>query len=559
MDAALSSATIPSGSLAQYIMNLLIDILNIIGGIGLLIFGLKAMSEALQRWLGHRLRLAASRHPASAGSLFRSWVYIGAVVQSPGAAASTVTDFLNVGLATLRQSAPMMAGISLGSLSLLWIIAIFGFELGTPFIAIPLVGAGALLLLSGKYAWHNTGEIVVGFALLMLGLNMMMLSLSSIAFTTDAWYYVRDYASLGIFSLILSALLGILLAAALRPVAVFALAALLCFADWIPCAAGAAMLMGAGLGATVAANFRASDMCIASRRAAVYNSAIYLLGLLWGLPLLAFLPRFYGAVGGGVATYEPLWLAGFLTIFFLVNAWLSLLLSDGIMGLVCRLVKGTARRNSNKLKARERAFLASTPELSLLAAEAEIANSAKRAVQMFGLVCQMPWMTEPEFREAVARVEKYERIADRVERETVAYLTGLSASEHSPRMSAALQTMYLTASHIEQMADTSFDMARLFHAHRSGFTQQQLGNLRDFFVIVEQALYRMVDNLEHPTSEGVDEARGIERAVNERYAAFYARPGEQGHDVPGYRELMAEGERLAGAAMRVSAAQTALL
>lgn len=548
-------------------MDILIRILNIIGSLGLFLYGMKLMSEALQRAAGGRLRRVMGRMAATPVSQIAGTAAVTATVQSSSAVTVMIVSFVNAGIVNLRQAIGMIMGANIGTTVTAWVIAVFGFELNFSLISVPLVGLGFALILIHKVHYRTLGEIIIGFALLLLGLALLQSSMSGIAQNTALFRELATYADLGYLSVILFVLIGALLTAVLQSSsATITLTLILCQSGWIPLEAGMAMILGENVGTTVTANLAAIVANTQARRAAVSHTLINVFGLVWAVPLLPWIAAGVGALFGSRGPEAaPLMLAFFHSGFNILNVCLLANFIPQIMRAVTRLVPQSPHDNRKHLFALDSGVV-STPELSLMQAHNEITNHAKRVLKMFGMVRSLMTVTHAqEFQQEYGHVEKYERITDRVEREIITYLSRITSRDNGEAATRRLQTMFRTISHIELIGDGNLELAKILRDKKEKnlwFNQELRDKLSGLFDLVEQALYVMVTNLENPTAEGVERSRCIEEQINLLSARLRS---EQLQEAQGqeykymaaiaFIELVTECEKLGDAAVHISAEQ----
>lgn len=555
-------------------MDILIRILNIIGSLGLFLYGMKLMSEALQRAAGDRLRRVMGRMAATPLSQISSTAAVTAVVQSSSAITVMIVSFVNAGIVTLRQAIGMIMGANIGTTLTAWIIAIFGFELNLSIVSIPLVGLGFALILINKTHYRSLGETLIGFALMLLGLAVLQSSLSGVAQNTLLLHELAAYSDLGYLSIVLFVLIGILLTAILQSSsATITLTIILCQSGWIPFEAGAAMILGENVGTTVTANLAAIVANTASKRAALSHTLFNVFGLVWAVPLLPWIVKgisvLFAHMGSTGPSATPLMLALFHTGFNILNVLLLVNFIPQMMRTVTWMVRQSPDDNRKRLFALDSGIV-STPELSLMQAHNEITNHAKRVLKMFGMVRSLMTLTNAqEFQQEFEHVEKYERITDRVEREIITYLSRITLRDNSEGATRRIQTMFRTISHIELIGDSNLEVAKILKAKKEQslwFNQELRDKLSSLFDLVEQALYVMVTNLENPTAEGVERSRGIEEQINLMSAQLRSEQMLQ-HPGPEYKymagiafiELVVECEKLGDAAVHISAEQAEAL
>lgn len=551
-------------------MDILIRILNIIGSLGLFLYGMKLMSEALQRAAGGRMRRVMGAMAATPASQIATTAAVTATVQSSSAITVMIVSFVNAGIVNLRQAIGMIMGANIGTTLTAWIIAVFGFELNFSMISIPLVGLGFALILVHKVHYRALGEIIIGFALMLLGLAVLQSSMSGIAQNTALFRELATYADLGYLSIILFVLIGALLTAVLQSSsATITLTIIMCQSGWIPFEAGAAMILGENVGTTVTANLAAIVANTQAKRAAVSHTLINVAGLVWVVPLLPWISlgitELFAGMGSAGPVATPLMLAFFHSGFNILNVCLLAGFIPQIMRAVTWLVPQSQDDNRKRLFALDSGMV-STPELSLLQAHNEITNHAKRVLKMFGMVRSLMTQTNAqEFQQEYEHIEKYERITDRVEREIITYLSRITSRDNGEAATRRLQTMFRTISHIELIGDGNLELAKILKAKKEKnlwFNQELRDKLGGLFDLVEQALYVMVTNLENPTAEGVDRSRSIEEQINLtsarlRNEQFQEAQGQEYKYMAGiaFIELVVECEKLGDAAVHISAEQ----
>lgn len=517
-------------------MDILVRILQIIGSLGLFLFGMKLMSEALQRATGSRLRRSMSRCGETLGSQIRASAEVTAAVHSSSATSATIAGFAHAALIDLRQAIGLMMGANIGTLATVWIIVLFGFELRVSAISIPLVGLGFALVLLRRNRYRDLGETVIGFALMLLGLSVLQAATSAVAAHTAFFDELATYAGLGYPSIVVFLLAGILLTAVLQSSAVtIALTMILCQGGWLPFEAGAAMVLGENIGTTATAVLAATTLNTSARRAALSHTAINLFGALWCAPLLPWIAPGILGLFARLGASAPLMLAFFDTAFNLLNVFVAARFIPQLMRLLSRILPHTGSDDRRHLLALDTGLI-SAPELALMQARHEIATHAKRMLKMFNMVRELTRTPHlEEFRREYAHVEKYEQITDRVEREIIVFLSHIVSQDNSARATARLQRMFRTVSHIEQIGDENLALARTIRAKRESdlwFDRTLREDSERLYDMTEQAIYRMTTCLEHPTREEIGEVRKLNDLVRSwadgRRTDLLARLGQEG-------------------------------
>lgn len=504
-------------------MDILIRLLHIIGSLGLFLFGMKLMSESLQRATGSRLRRLMARAGERPRSQIAAAAAVTATVQSSSATSVTIVGFANAALVDLRKAIGLLLGVNIGAAATVWIIALFGFLLHCSIISMPLVGLGFALVLLRRKRYRDLGETTIGFALMLFSLSALQTATGGVAAHTAFFNELGTYADLGYLSITLFFLIGVLLTAVLQSsAATIALTMILCQGGWLPFEAGAAMVLGENLGTTATAVLAATELNTAARRTALAHTAINLFGALWCAPLLPWIAEgfeeAFATVGCPPTEGAPIMLALFHTLFNLANIWIVAHFVPQLIRLLSRLVPHVSSNDRRHLFALESGMI-STPELALMQADNEIAVHAKRMLKMFNMVRAL--MTTPHteaFQHEYEHVEKYEQITDRVEREIIAYLSHIVSQDNSDQTTRRLQTMFRTISRIELIGDDNLELARTIRMKRERdlwFDRTLREDLERLFDLTEQALYQAASLLERSTPKGIQAAREVSEQVRD--------------------------------------------
>ncbi|MCH5305982.1 MAG: Na/Pi cotransporter family protein [Rikenella sp.] len=496
-------------------MELFIRLLNIIGSLGLFLYGMKLMSDALQRIAGSRLRRTMGRIAATPLSQITSTAAVTATVQSSSAITVMIVSFVNARIVNLRQAIGMIMGANIGTTATAWLVALFGFALDFSVISIPLVGLGFALILIRKNHYRELGETLTGFALMLLGLAVLQSAMGAIAIHTGLFRALSTYADLGYLSIVLFLLIGLGLTAVLQSSsATIVLTIILCQNGWIPFEAGAAMILGENIGTTVTALLASMTTHTQAKRAALFHTLFNATGALWAVPLLPWLAQGIDGLFAGMnrTAAMPFMLALFHSGFNLLNVCLTVGFISPYINLLNRLVHRPPAEGRKRLLTLDSGLL-SSPELSLMQAQNEVVNQAERLRKMFSMARSLTTITQgQEFQQVYEHVEKYERITNRVEREIVAYLSRIASQDKSDRTARRLQRLFRAAACIERIGDGTWELARTLKAKREGdiwFPQELRERLEELFDLTEQALYWMAANIASPMDEGVERAREI--------------------------------------------------
>ena len=322
----------------------LTDILTLLGALGLFLYGMKVMSDALMELAGDRMRNILSTTTSNRFFAVLTGFTITAIIQSSSATTLMVVSFTNAGLLTLTEAIGVIMGANIGTTVTAWLISILGFKVSMSAIALPLVGLGFLLAMNKKKNLQNWGYFIIGFAVLFIGLQFLKDSVPDIRNNPEILAYLSEYTSMGYASVLLFLFIGTLLTVIVQSSsATMALTLLMTYEGWIPFDMAAAMVLGENIGTTITANLAALVANYQARRAARAHFIFNILGVIWMLILFfpflnainAIVIRIEGASPFVVAAAVPVALSLFHTCFNILNT--SLLL--GFIKYIARIVE----------------------------------------------------------------------------------------------------------------------------------------------------------------------------------------------------------------------------
>ncbi len=486
----------------------ILDFLNLLGSLGLFLFGMKMMSEALQKVAGDKMRSILSSMTSNRFMGILTGLLVTMVIQSSSATTVMVVSFVNAGLLTLVQSIGVIMGANIGTTFTAWLISLLGFKFSIVLIAIPLVGIGFPLVFSKKASLKHWGEFIVGFALLFMGLDFLKNSVPRIDQSPELFAFLSNYANIGYISVFIFLLIGSLLTIVIQSSsATMALTLVMCSQGWITFEIAAAMVLGENIGTTITANIAALIGNASAKRAARAHLIFNLMGVFWMLIIFFPYTRTIAnlmANHNGVSPYEsldsvPIALSIFHTSFNLINTGLLVWFTPIIVKIVTWMVPAKKEEEEEFRLVHINIGMLSTAELSLVQAYKETIIFAKRTIRMFGFVKLLFNETnDKDFDNIYQRIEKYEGISDRVEVEIATYLNKVSTYELSDESSRKLQALFRIISEIESVADSNYALARTMKHKRDAkiwFSQEIRNNMNKMFEKIDEALLIMQQNL----------------------------------------------------------------
>lgn len=262
----------------------LLDLLNLIGSLGLFLYGMKMMSESLQKVAGDKMRAILSSMTSNRFMGIITGFLVTTVIQSSSATTVMVVSFVNAGLLSLVQSIGVIMGANIGTTVTAWLISLLGFKFSIILVAIPLIGVGFPLLFSRKQNLKFWGEFLIGFSLLFIGLEFLKNSVPRVDQNPEMFAFLSNYTDMGILSVILFLGIGSLLTIVIQSSsATMALTLVMCNQGWISFEIAAAMVLGENIGTTITANFAAIIGNVSAKRAARAHFFFNVIGVIWML------------------------------------------------------------------------------------------------------------------------------------------------------------------------------------------------------------------------------------------------------------------------------------
>ena len=546
------------------------DLLRLIGSLGLFLYGMKIMSEGLQKFAGDSLRRILTAMTTNRVTGMLTGVLITALIQSSSATTVMVVSFVNAGLLTLSQSIGVIMGANIGTTVTAWIISALGFKIDIAAFALPLLAFAIPLFFSNKSSRKSMGEFVFGFAFLFMGLQNLKANAPDLGANPDMLAFVQNYTDMGFLSIILFLFIGAILTMIVQAsAATMAITLIMCANGWIDYHLGVALVLGENIGTTITANLAALTGNTQARRAALAHLAFNVFGVIWVLLLFYpftdgvswFVEHVMGVSDPAVAVSFKL--AAFHTAFNISNTCIMIWFVRFIEKTVCTLIKPKVEDEEYRLRFISGGML-STAELSILQAHKEISLFAERTARMLGMVRELFYEKNMEvFLKTYARVEKYESISDRMEIEIANYLTQVSEGRLSSESKEEIRIMLRAVSEIESIADSCNNMARSIkrrNEFKSVFTDSQNKHLDHMFELVSRALTRMTYILSknEATHEDINPSYNIENEINNYRNQLKSRNIEdinnklyQYQDGVYYMDLVGESEKLADYVLNV--------
>lgn len=549
----------------------ILDFLGLLGAVGLFLYGMKVMSEGLQKAAGDRLRniLSAMTRNRFTGTV--TGFFITALIQSSSASTVMVVSFVNAGLMTLAQSMAVIMGANVGTTFTAWIIALFGFKVDISAFALPLIGLAVPLLFSKKSKTKSIGEFTIGFAFLFMGLDMISKYVPDLQSNPEMFAFLQRYASMGFGSVLIFCLVGVVVTMIIQSsAAMFAITLIMCSKGWITFDLACALVLGSNIGTTVTPLLASMSGNVAAKRTAMGHLLFNLLGTLWTLAV--FFPfvdlnswiteeigqgdpaGLYNYVSNLQATdpgmYNQVMAAGlptddgvvlhhrsviaqmqvsvsfglsiFHTVFNLINLSIMIWLTNVYVKIVEILVPAKHSGDDEFQLKFISAGILSASELNISQAEKEMYVFAERVGRMLPMARDLVHTKagSDDFNRSYSRLEKYEEISDRMELEIANYLNRCAEGRLSNESKRRLTAMLSIDSEIESIADAMLGVGKiLLRKQESGvhFNDEIYSNIDLMFSYVEKSvggMLKVLSNLENVDEHDIIACYNREREIN---------------------------------------------
>ncbi len=550
------------------------DFLKLIGSLGVFLYGMKLMSEALQKVAGAKMRhiLAAMTSNRVKGVI--TGLLITTIIQSSSATTVMVVSFVNAGLLSLIESIGVIMGANVGTTVTAWLISILGFKISMAEVSLPLIGLCLPLLFSNKRSRKSWGELIIGFALLFIGLEFLKDAMPNLDENPEILTFLKEYTDMGYISYILFMLIGTALTILIQSSsATMALTLVMCANGWISFEIAASMVLGENIGTTVTANLAAMVANTAAKRAALAHLVFNVFGVIW---VLSIFPIFLGwiehlsvflGIGNPVSNIGsvPMALSLFHTMFNVANVLILIWFVKLIAKIVTKLIPIKEKNEDAFTLKHIKIGLLSTPDASLFQAKQEISLYAKNTKDMFHKVTECLEMSTKDFPKQFDNLVKMEDESDKVEIEIANYLTKVSESKLSTENSQRIRAMFKIVSEIESIADSSLNVTKAI-ARRNDqnvvFSEELTNKLKHMFSLIDETLHVMGVNLSMEYKEvNAKKAYELEKAIND-YRTILKQEHliaieEKRYDYPTgilYNDIFSECEKIGDYAINVTQA-----
>lgn len=469
----------------------------ILGSLGLFIYGMKTMSEGLQKISGENLRNLLQSMTRTRVNGLITGVLVTIAVQSSSATTVMVVGFVNAGLLKLKQAVGVIMGANLGTTATFWLIAIFGFRINITQFALPIVGIGTLCLFARSSRIRDYGQFIVGFGLVFLGLWFLRESIPDVGANPDTYAFLQRFADHGYLSVLLFFVFGIVLTFVVQSSsAAGAISIAMAYKGWIGYDLSAAIILGENIGTTITALIASLGGNRNAKQAALAHFMFNCFGVLWALALFfPFINLIDWILPGNIeeARHLPEHLALFHTMFNLINICLIIGFVDRFTRLVQHLLpapEGPDMTDRNRL-AYLQGQLMDTGELNLVEGQKEVARLASLAEAMFNGFVEVYNEPEKDLSPRVKELKNMEKLSDDLANGISDYLILCSTHKISDRSAMTVSGLLRVVSELEDISDCAYRlilMTRKRYRKNFPITPEAAAAINDFSHYVRQFL-----------------------------------------------------------------------
>ena len=506
---------------------------RLIGALALLMFGMKTMSDSLQKMAGPQLRHVLGTMTTNRVTGILSGTLITAAVQSSTATTVMTVSFVNAGLLTLAQAISVIMGANIGTTLTAWIMSA-GFSFNITDFVWPAFFIAIILIYSKKR--KIIGDFIFGISFMFLGLGTLRQTGidMDLAHNQPVLEFFSSFDPHSFQTTITFLIIGSILTMCVQSsAAVMAITMILCSTGVLPIYQGIALVMGENIGTTVTSNVAALTANTQARRAAMAHMVFNIFGVLWILCVFRpFIHLVCGWVGfdDAMEKTDPHFvanaaklsfvLAAFHTTFNLSNTFILVWFIPQIEKLVCKIIRPKKNADEDDFRLRFiQSGIMKTPEISVLEAQKEIHCFAERIQRMFGMVKELLGETnDDKFIKLYTRIEKYEGISDNMEIEIAKYLDQVSDSHLSDETKAKIRAMLREISEIESIGDSCFNIARTLNRRIRGkedFIPSQYEHMHQMMELTDNALTQMnITLVGHKGDNDANLSFNIENEIN---------------------------------------------
>lgn len=489
-------------------MEMLITLIRVVGSVGLFLYGMKMLSDGLQKSAGSKLRSFLRLMTSNRLMAVITGVLITIIIQSSSATTVMVVSFVNANLLALTEAIGVILGANIGTTVTGWIVAILGFKMDITVLSLASIAIALPLMFSKAPKNREISEIFLGFGLLFLGLEFIQSSMPDITKYPAIPEFLSRFNNSSPLSLIACVIFGTVLTCIIQSSsATMALTITMAYQGWIGVWTAAALCLGQNIGTTITAFVASIGTSTNAKRTAMAHVFFNVIGSVLAMLLFRPLMAFVNAITpGDIFTMEgkvlnetlPLFLAAFHTVFNLLNTLIFFPFIKQFAALICRLVPETEAYEDNTYHF---TYIANsrmdTPELYLLAVKEEVIKMGDLTRRMFALYKSI-YNSNSAIDSQLRKLKEYEDYADQMQEQLISFLVKMLQDSQSPTNASAMSSLIRIIDETESITDSIYNMAKLTESRIKeglGYTDEEAEKIAEFNTLTEKYINHVTENL----------------------------------------------------------------
>lgn len=546
----------------------ILNVLELLGALGFFIYGMKVMSEGIQKAAGDNLRNILSTMTSNRYTGVLTGFLITAIVQSSSATTVMTVSFVNAGLISLVESAGVMMGANIGTTVTGWLVSLIGFKVKVSAFALPLLAVAMPMMFSKKTSLKNWAEFMIGFALLFLGLDALKDAVPDIKNNPEILDFLNGFTNPNILTRLLFVGVGTLLTIIVQSSSAAMSLTIVLVAQGLPIEIGTAMVLGENIGTTITAELAALVGNVHAKRSAKVHSIFNIIGVAWMVILLPYVLDLLHYIWPAPSSGDPdkFTLALFHTTFNMLNVLILIWFVPNLVRAATRLVKSKGDEDEEFTLSHMNYDAPLKAEVSILSAQKESSRFADITKAMFAHLKSLLHETDQTKRNKLKeKIAKLEDLTDNVEEDIASYIVKVSELPLSLDASVKVRSVLSIAHDLERVGDIilrmSMDIER-GNKQKLVFTDKQNNNVDEIFALIDQAFEHMMANMNGVYGKvDITDAIDTETAINSLKAKLRKRhlksTEKKEYDVKSgiiYKDLFFSAEKIGDHIINVSEA-----
>lgn len=546
----------------------ILNVLELLGALGFFIYGMKVMSEGIQKAAGDNLRNILSTMTSNRYTGVLTGFLITAIVQSSSATTVMTVSFVNAGLISLVESAGVMMGANIGTTVTGWLVSFIGFEVKVSAFALPLLAVAMPMMFSKKTSLKNWAEFMIGFALLFLGLDALKGAVPDIKSNPEILDFLNGFTDPNILTRLLFVGVGTLLTIIVQSSSAAMSLTIVLVSQGLPIEIGTAMVLGENIGTTITAELAALVGNVHAKRSAKVHSIFNIIGVAWMVILLPYVLDLLHYIWPAPSSGDPekFTLALFHTTFNMLNVFILIWFVPNLVRAATRLVKSKGDEDEEFTLSHMNYDAPLKAEVSILSAQKESSRFADITKAMFVHLKSLLHETDQAKRNKLKeKIAKLEDLTDYVEEDIASYIVKVSELPLSLDASVKVRSVLSIAHDLERVGDIilrmSMDIER-GNKQKLVFTDKQNNNVDEIFALIDQAFEHMMANMNGVYGKvDITDAIDTETAINSLKAKLRKRhlksTEKKEYDVKSgiiYKDLFFSAEKIGDHIINVSEA-----